>query len=82
MLIGAIEGATRIVGKPQDYLGRSLRDDVLHCTVGGPGMPAMVSARQPTPDVLARLNAGACVYLRVFGTVHPPVALDVGDQPG
>lgn len=41
----------------------------------------MVSAWQPTPDELARLNAGASVHLRVIGTQHPPVMLEVGQPP-
>lgn len=81
MLIGTIEGVTRIIGKSQDYLGLPLRDEVMTCTVNGEGTPAMVTAWQPTPDELTRLNAGASVHLRVLGTVHPPVMVGVGDPP-
>ena len=81
MLIGTIEGATRVIGKSQGYLGLPLRDEVMNCTVNGEGTPAMVTAWQPTPDELARLNAGASVHLRVLGTVHPPVMVGVGDPP-
>ncbi len=82
MLIGMIEGVTRIIGKSQGYFGLPLRDEVMNCTVNGDGTPAMVSAWQPTPDELARLNAGASVHLRVIGTQHPPVMLEVGPSPG
>jgi hypothetical protein len=81
MLIGTIEGVTRIIGKSQGYLGLPLRDELINCTVGGQGTPAMVTAWQPTPDELARLNAGASVHLRVLGTVHPPVMVGVSDPP-
>lgn len=81
MLIGTIEGVTRIIGKSQGYLGLPLRDELMNCTVNGAGTPAMVTAWQPTPDELARLNAGAAVHLRVLGTVHPPVMVGVGDPP-
>lgn len=81
MLIGTIEGVTRVIGKSQGYLGLPLRDEVMNCTVNGDGTPAMVTAWQPTPDELARLNAGASVHLRVLGTVHPPVMVGVGDPP-
>ena len=81
MLIAAIEGVTRVIGKSQGYLGLPLRDEVIHCTVTGEGTPAMVSAWQPTPDELARLNAGASVHLRVIGIQHPPVMLEVGHPP-
>lgn len=81
MLIGTIEGVTRVIGKSQGYLGLPLRDEVMNCTVNGKGTPAMVTAWQPTPEELARLNAGASVHLRVLGTVHPPVMVGVGDPP-
>ncbi|KJZ31642.1 hypothetical protein TW83_07720 [Paracoccus sp. S4493] len=81
MLIGTIEGVTRVIGKSQGYLGLPLRDEVMNCTVNGEGTPAMVTAWQPTPEELARLNAGASVHLRVLGTVHPPVMVGVGDPP-
>ena len=81
MLIGTIEGVTRVIGKSQGYLGLPLRDEMMNCAVTGEGTPAMVSAWQPTPDELARLNAGASVHLRVIGTQHPPVMLEVGQPP-
>jgi hypothetical protein len=80
MQIGMIEGATRIIGKSQGYLGLPLRDELINCSVDGDGTPAMVTAWIPSPDELARLNAGASVHLRVLGTMHPPVMVEVG-QP-
>lgn len=44
MQIGMIEGATRVIGKSQGYLGLPLRDETVTCTVGGEGTPAMVTA--------------------------------------
>lgn len=81
MQIAMIEGATRIIGKSQGYLGLPIRDEAIHCTVGGEGTPCMVTAWQPTPDELARLNAGASVHLRLLGTAHPPVIVEVGEAP-
>lgn len=81
MMIGRIEGCTRVLGKAQGYLGLPLRDVLIHDTVTGPGTPAMETAWLPTPDELARLNAGAPVILRVIGTGHPPVMIDVGEAP-
>lgn len=37
MLIAAIEGVTRIIGKSQGYLGLPLRDEVMNCAVTGEG---------------------------------------------
>ena len=81
MIIGRIEGATRVLGKSQGYLGLPLRDVVINSTVGGPETPAMETAWVPTPDEIARINAGAPVILRVLGTAHPPVMVDVGEPP-
>lgn len=81
MIIGRIEGCTRVLGKSQGYLGLPLRDVTVHDTVNGPGTPAMETAWLPTPDELARLIAGAPVILRVLGTAHPPVMVEVGEVP-
>lgn len=81
MIIKMIEGATRIIGKSQGYLGLPLRDELIDCNVGGQGTPSMLTAWEPTPDELALLNAGAPVLLRVLGTGHPPVMLTVGASP-
>lgn len=81
MIIKMIEGATRVLGKSQGYLGLPIRDELINETVNGPATPAMATAWEPTPDELTRLNAGAPVVLRVLGTAHPPVMLSVGDAP-
>lgn len=81
MIIGHIQGSTRVIGKSQGYLGLPLRDVMIHDTVNGPQTPAMETAWLPTPDELARLAAGAPVILRILGTVHPPVMIDVGEVP-
>jgi len=81
MMIKRIEGATRVIGKSQGYLGLPLRDEAISCTVGGPDTPCMVTAWEPTPAEIARINSGAPVLLRVLGTAHPPVMIEVGDAP-
>ena len=81
MQVAMIEGATRVIGKSQGYLGLPIRDERINCTVNGEGTPAMVTAWQPTPDELARLLAGASVHLRILGTAHPPVMIEVGNAP-
>ena len=81
MQIAMIEGATRVIGKSQGYLGLPLRDEMVNCTVNGEGTPSMVTAWQPTPDELARLIAGASVHLRILGAAHPPVMVEVGTPP-
>lgn len=44
----------------------------------GPETPAMETAWIPNPDEIERINAGAPVVLRVLGTAHPPVMIEVG----
>jgi hypothetical protein len=41
----------------------------------------MTSAWFPTEEEIARLRAGAPVYLTVIGESHPPVAMAVGPAP-
>ena len=79
MIIKRISGTTRVLGKGQGYIGLPVRDELINCTVGGEGSPAMITAWEPTPAELARLNAGAPVLLRVLGVGHPPVMIEVGE---
>ncbi|WP_353641359.1 hypothetical protein [Mesorhizobium sp. WSM2239] len=81
MQIGHIQGATRILGKSQGYIGLPLRDVVINCTVGGEGTPAMETAWFPTPKEIEAINAGAPIILRVLGTAHPPVMVETGEVP-
>jgi hypothetical protein len=75
MLINAIEGATRRIGKSQGYNGLPLRDEIGHFG------PQMVSSWQPTPAEIAAIVAGAPIHLTVLGSAHPPVLLAVGEIP-
>ena len=81
MLIARISNATRVLGKSQGYLGLPIRDELRNTTVDGSQTPVMVTAWEPTPDELERLNKGAFVQLCVLGTGHPPVMLEVGEVP-
>ena len=74
MMINAIEGCTRRIGKSQGYFGLPLRDEVVD------GVPQMVTSWQPTPAEIADLMAGAPIYLTVIGVGHPPVRLTVGPK--
>ena len=81
MLIKMIEGATRVIGRSQGFLGLPLRDEAIHDSVFGPDTPSMVTAWEPTPEELEKLKVGAPIYLRLLGTAHPPVMLSVGEVP-
>lgn len=81
MQIGRISGATRVLGQSQGYLGLPLRDVLISCSVGGEQTPAMETAWLPTPAEIAAIRSGAPIILRVLGTAHPPVMLEVGEVP-
>lgn len=81
MIIARIEGATRVVGQRQGYLGLPIRDEMIHERVNGPGTPSMVTAWEPTPDEIERLKAGACVHVRILGDRPPPMMVEVGPVP-
>lgn len=79
MLIGRIHGATRVLGKPSDMTDEQCGSLAVRDTVVD-GMPVMVSAWYPTPEEVKRLAGGEPVYLWVYGTGHPPVALSVAGE--
>jgi hypothetical protein len=81
MQIGRIKGATRLLGKSQGYLGLPVRDELINDAVNGENTPAMVTAWFPSPRELAALNAGAPVHVRILGTGHPPIMVEVGESP-
>lgn len=81
MQIGRVAGATRVLGKSQGYMGLPVRDDVVNSTVTGQNTPCMVTAWFPTPKELEALNAGAPVHVRLIGTAHPPIMVEVGEVP-
>lgn len=81
MQIGHIQGATRVIGKQQGYLGLPVRDELINCKVNGESTPVMTTAWLPTPDEIERINAGAAIYLQILGTAHPPVIMQVGEAP-
>lgn len=81
MQIGRIEGATRVLGKSQGYLGLPIRDCTMPTTVDGPETPVMQTVWLPTPDEIAAIVSGAPVILSIIGTGPPPVMIGVGDRP-
>jgi hypothetical protein len=78
MIPGRIANATRRLGAPHGWDesrdGLCVGLDVRICG------DVFTSCWEPTPDELARLAAGAKVYLSCVGG-QPPVALEVGDAP-
>lgn len=81
MNILRIADATRVIGKSQGYLGLPVRDELVKDNATGQITPCMTTAWEPTPAELAALNAGAPIYLHLYGTSHPPVLITVGPTP-
>jgi hypothetical protein len=69
-----IKNATRNLGPPPDVsssdCGRLFVRDVKE-----DGFIGMKSAWKPTPEELQILNAGGCVMLTVFSSIHPMVSI-------
>jgi hypothetical protein len=73
--------ATRSMGKPSDWddsLGECQSLDI-HDTVDEKDNPIMISAWALEEGELEKLAAGAPLFLRIYGTGHPVVALYAGD---
>jgi hypothetical protein len=79
MQVGRVSGCTRVRGYSQGYTGLPVRDEVFD--LGDRCVRATRSAWFPSPDEIARLNAGAPVYLVLLTSRHPPVLIDVGEVP-
>lgn len=78
MMICRIDGATRVMLAPpgmENCKPLAIKDVDLQ-----DGEHVMVSAWEPTPVELERLNAGGRVHLWIWGLGHPPVALTVGPE--
>ncbi len=76
MIIRHIAGANVMLAKDQpEYL-------TVPCLVQEiDGVRHWSSAHEPTPEELARLNAGAPLILTLLTTFHPPCRLEVGEVP-
>lgn len=80
MQIGRVKGCARVLGKQQGYLGLPVRDELIDNRVAGQ-VNAMTTAWLPTPKEIQAINAGAPVHVRIFGTGHPPIMVEVGEVP-
>ncbi|APG04927.1 hypothetical protein BJI69_14190 [Luteibacter rhizovicinus DSM 16549] len=80
MIIKCIERFSRVFGAPVDWDGKDTTCGALPIKdVQTPEGPFMVSAWEPTPADLAAMQSGETVKLWIRGTLHPVVALTVGD---
>ena len=81
MQVGRAKGATRVLGKSQNYAGLPIRDEVVLDKSDNKRARSMLSVWFPTPKELEALNAGAPVQVRLLGCSHPPIIVDVGEPP-
>ena len=72
MIIARIEGATRVCGKSQGFLGLPVRDEVVD------GHNIMHTAWEPTPDEIEAIVKGAKIIVSVIGNNPQPIMLGVG----
>lgn len=83
MIPAMIEGATRVVGKSQGYIGLPIRDEQRDAVSEGEIaiVNTMTTAWEPTPDELAAIAAGAKIEITIMGNAHPPINVGVGPVP-
>ena len=79
MIAGAIEGNNCTLRKPGGMTDAECHSLVVRVAHDQDGYTMMQSAWHPTPAELKRLNSGAPVVLSIYGTIHPPVNLLVGE---
>lgn len=73
MISNRINGATRVLGKSQGYIGLPVRDEVID------GQHQMTTAWEPTPSELEALNNGSSVHVTILGNSHPPIKVGVNN---
>lgn len=83
MMPGRIQGATRNLGAPANWVddmsGPCAHLPIVDKVEGG--LPWMTSAWFPSPDELAAMNAGCAVLLTIQGVIHPVVSMGVSVPP-
>jgi hypothetical protein len=80
MISVRIEGANVDFGKPPDWddeSGHCATLAVKHAIVGGHHV--LISAWEPTPEELVKLNAGETIKLMIYSKSHPVVSIIVGE---
>jgi len=80
VIVKHIADATRVLGAPPGWDGRDMTCGAFPVRdVITPEGQFMVSAWEPTPEELERMQRGETVRLWIHGAGHPVVALTVGD---
>lgn len=80
MKVGQISNPTRVLGQAQGFVGLPVRDELVSDGAGWVSS-CMVSEWQPDTRDLALLAKGAPIRIKILGTSHPPILVEVGEAP-
>ena len=78
MQIAMIEGATRVCGKSQGYMGLPVRDETAIDQATGDITNFMHTAWTPTPEEIEKIVNGASVIVSLIGLNPQPIIVTVG----
>lgn len=71
MIIARIEGANRVCGKSQGYMGLPVRDEPSE--INGVPCTIMHTAWEPTPEEIELIKNGAKIIVSMISFADPPL---------
>jgi len=77
MQIARIEGANRVCGQSQGYLGLPIRDEMIIDKATGKLTNIMHTAWEPTPKEIEMLINGGKIIVSIIGLSPQPILLTV-----
>jgi len=77
MIVGRIRGSNFVYKAP---VGMDNCQDLHVAVYEDEDVRVMSSAWMPTPEELARLNAGQPIHLHIYGQGHPVVSMSVPED--
>lgn len=78
MIVAMIEGANRVCGKSQGYLGLPVRDETVIDKATGDIVNIMHTAWTPTPEEIEKIKNGANIIVSLIGMNPQPLMVTVG----
>lgn len=82
MIIGIPDNHNVVAGRSQGYLGLPMRVQKHNTSLKDGRVfesDCMITKWIPTKEELARLAMGEAIYIRMLGSVPPPMMVGVGD---
>ena len=77
MQVGRIRGSNMVYRAPE---GMDNCQDLHVQVFEADGVRVMTSAWMPTPDEVARIQAGQPIFLHIYGAIHPVVSMTVPED--